>query len=88
MPNVELALRGISPVSIAVPKPDVRFRDGVMSEHNFNKFKPQSQPFAVNNLACWDAYTNSIRFYMSLEAKTVIHFVRYTWPKTRYGSVK
>jgi hypothetical protein len=50
-------LKGISPVALALPAPNVRFQDQSIY-HNFNQYVPQPQQFAVNNLECWHAYTN------------------------------
>jgi len=48
-------LHGVSPVALALPSPDPRFRDQSVF-HDFNNYKPQPMPYAVNSLECWNAY--------------------------------
>ena len=50
-------LHGVSPVAIAIPEADPRFGLHQAVNHDWNKYKPQPQQFAVNSLECWHAYT-------------------------------
>jgi Secretion system C-terminal sorting domain len=57
-------LKGISPVTIALPDPDERFQN-VSVNHDWYKYAPQTSNYVVNNLECWHAYTNVPEYDMT-----------------------
>jgi len=56
-PSSPAQLKGISPVAIAIPDPNVRF-ENVSVNHDWHKYAPQNGNYVLNNLECWHAYTN------------------------------
>ncbi len=48
-------IKGVSPVSLAVPSPSSRFKDQSIF-HDFNRYAAAPKQYAVNDLECWNAY--------------------------------
>jgi hypothetical protein len=59
-PNTPLRdqIKGISPVSVALASPNyLRLEDQTIN-HTFRLYTPQPEDYVINNLACWNAYTD------------------------------
>lgn len=53
-----LQLKGVSPVAAGLYQPDyLRLREEAIN-HDYYKYTPPGQDYTINNLPCWDAYTD------------------------------
>jgi hypothetical protein len=58
-------VKGVSPVAITLPTPNyTRLLDQSIN-HDWNLYAPQASDYVINNLACWEAYTDVPDFDLS-----------------------
>ncbi|OXU14549.1 right-handed parallel beta-helix repeat-containing protein [Sedimentisphaera salicampi] len=51
-------IKGISPVAAAAPEPDYAHLRKEDVNHDWNNYSPDSTAYVINNLECWNAYTD------------------------------